>query len=115
MRALDHCPAEDITLTEVLAALGDPIRLDIVRVLRDGHEHVQADFPAEVGQSTLSHHMKRLRRAGVVWSRPEGTRCFVSLRAELAERFPGLLDAILTCDYSAGRIPQATSTAPAAD
>ena len=64
-------------------------------MLSDGQEHVQADFPADVTQSTLSHHMKRLRQAGVAWSRPEGTRCFVSLRPELEERLPGLLAMIL--------------------
>jgi hypothetical protein len=42
--------------------------------------------------------MKRLRQAGVAWSRPEGTRCYVSLRPELEERFPGLLATILAAD-----------------
>jgi DNA-binding transcriptional ArsR family regulator len=80
MRSLDHCAAEEINLAGVLYALADPVRLRIARVLSDGSEHVQADFPADVSQSTLSHHMKRLRQAGVAWSRPEGTRCYVSLR-----------------------------------
>jgi hypothetical protein len=44
--------------------------------------------------------MKILRDAGVVFSRPEGTRCFVSLRPDLDELFPGLLQAILA---AAGR------------
>jgi DNA-binding transcriptional ArsR family regulator len=48
-----------------------------------------------VAQSTLSHHMKILRDAGIVFSRPEGTRCFVSLRPELEQRFPSLLQAVL--------------------
>jgi hypothetical protein len=39
--------------------------------------------------------MKILREAGIAYSRPEGTMCFVSLRPELAERFPGLLPTIL--------------------
>lgn len=95
MRDLEHCAAEDITLTAVLAALGDPVRLEIAQVLFDGLEHVQADFPSWVGQSTLSYHMKRLRQAGVAWSRPEGTRCFVSLRPELEQRLPGLLATVL--------------------
>ncbi len=95
MRRLDHCSPEEITLPAVLVALGDPMRLEITRILADGHEHVQADFPSCVSQSTLSHHMKRLREAGVAWSRPEGTRCFVSLRPELEQRLPGLLAAIL--------------------
>jgi DNA-binding transcriptional ArsR family regulator len=95
MRSLDHCAAGEINLGGVLYALADPIRLQIARVLSDGREHIQADFSADVTQSTLSHHMKRLRQAGVAWSRPEGTRCYVSLRPELEQRFPGLLATIL--------------------
>jgi len=101
MRSLDHCAAEEINLAGVLSALADPIRLRIARVLCDGEEHVQADFPADVSQSTLSHHMKRLRQAGVAWSRPEGTRCYVSLRPELEQRFPGLLATILAAAAAA--------------
>jgi len=96
MRQALHPPAGQITVTGVLSALGDPIRLQIVQILADGAEHTRPDFVVPVAQSTLSHHMKILRDAGVVFSRPEGTRCFVSLRPELAERFPGLLQAVLT-------------------
>lgn len=95
MRHVEHPPVEEITLVGVLAALADPVRLRIVTVLSDGNEHLQPDFDVSVAQSTLSHHMKTLRSAGVVFSRPEGTRCFVSLRPELGERFPGLLGAVL--------------------
>jgi DNA-binding transcriptional ArsR family regulator len=105
MRSLDHCAAGEISLAGVLYALADPIRLRIARVLCDGGEHVQADFPADVSQSTLSHHMKRLRQAGVAWSRPEGTRCFVSLRPELEQRFPGLLAVILAAADGADEVP----------
>ena len=103
MRQLDHCPVDQISLPGVLAALGDPVRLEIARVLSDGHEHVQADFPSHVSQSTLSYHMKRLRQAGVAWSRPAGTRCYVSLRPELNARLPGLLAAILKHEPTPGR------------
>lgn len=86
-----------MTLVAVLSALADPVRLGIVRTLGDGAEHTQEDFDEGVAQSTLSHHMKKLRDAGVVFSRPEGTRCFVSLRErELERRFPGLLAAVLS-------------------
>ncbi|KQC40303.1 helix-turn-helix transcriptional regulator [Frankia sp. ACN1ag] len=95
MRRVVHPSVDQISLAGVLSALGDPIRLEIVKVLSDGQEHVQPDFVVPVGQSTLSHHMKTLRGAGVVFSRPEGTRCFVSLRAELEQLFPGLLDVVL--------------------
>jgi DNA-binding transcriptional ArsR family regulator len=105
VRTLGHCAPEEITLTGVLAALGDPVRMEIARVLSDGHEHVQADFPAHVSQSTLSYHMKRLRDAGVAWSRPEGTRCFVSLRPELDQRLPGLLTTLLALQQTTTQEP----------
>lgn len=95
MRSLDHCAADEIGLTGVLSALADPTRLRITGVLSDGREHLQADFPTDVSQSTLSHHMKRLRQAGVAWTRPEGTRCYISLRPELEQRLPGLLACVL--------------------
>jgi DNA-binding transcriptional ArsR family regulator len=106
MRSLDHCSAEEITVFAVLSALADPTRLQIARVLSDGREHLQADFPSDVTQSTLSHHMKRLRQAGVAWSRPDGTRCYVSLRPELEQRLPGLLAAVLTAADSQRAIPE---------
>ncbi|MFG3658668.1 ArsR/SmtB family transcription factor [Streptomyces sp. NPDC047706] len=44
-----------------------------------------------VAKSTLSHHLKVLREAGVTQTRQEGTRCYVTLRREtLDARFPGL-------------------------
>ena len=65
-----------------------------------------AAFATDVAQSTLSHHVKRLRQAGVAVSRPEGTRCRVSLRPELDERLPGLLAAILhAADAQARYVP----------
>jgi DNA-binding transcriptional ArsR family regulator len=93
-----HPDMTDVTLPQVLSALGDPVRLQVVRVLSDGVEHLRADFPRTVTDSTLSHHMKTLREAGVVFSRPEGTRCYVSLRTDLDDRFPGLLRAVLDAD-----------------
>jgi DNA-binding transcriptional ArsR family regulator len=108
VRSVEHPPVEAIELATVLSALGDPIRLGIVKVLSDGLEHVQADFDVNVGQSTLSHHMKTLRSAGVVRSRPEGTRCFVSLRLELDEQLPGLLEAVLSAARSERRESRAS-------
>jgi len=50
----------------------------------------------EVPKSTGSHHFKVLREAGLIRMVPQGRRVLVSLRrADLEERFPGLLDAIL--------------------
>jgi DNA-binding transcriptional ArsR family regulator len=86
-------------------AVGHGLWVGVLRhqVLPEGAEGLRRSAGKVHGrarQSTLSHHMKTLRDAGVVVSRPEGTRCFVSLRPELEERFPGLLGAVLIAGAS---------------
>ncbi len=97
MRQYRHPGRGEITLPKVLAALSDPVRLSIVEALAKGGERGWSGFDACVANSTLSHHMKVLRLAGVISNRGDGTRCFVSLRPELEQAFPGLLQAILKC------------------
>ncbi|MDX8150992.1 metalloregulator ArsR/SmtB family transcription factor [Patulibacter brassicae] len=60
---------EAVRMAEVAKALGDPIRLQIVDVLRKhaGKVCVYELVPLfDVSQSTLSHHLKKLRDAGIV-------------------------------------------------
>jgi len=86
-----HPDLAEVPLTSVLAALADPLRLGIVRLLADGAERQCGELDTPVSKSTLSHHMKVLRMAGVIRARSEGTRCYAHLRREeLDERFPGL-------------------------
>lgn len=87
---------EDLDLTTVLQALGDPVRLTILRVLADEGERACGSVELGVSKATRSHHFKVLREAGVTHTRAEGTHRHVSLRREdLERRFPGLLDAVL--------------------
>lgn len=95
VKPLDHPSPEEITLSRVLHALSDPVRLEVVAHLANGRERSSSAFECGVANSTLSHHLKVLRLAGVIKHRKDGTRCFVSLRPELEESFPGLLKAIL--------------------
>jgi DNA-binding transcriptional ArsR family regulator len=97
MRQLAHPSLEQITLTRVLCALGDPVRLSILRTLADRREHQWGELNVEVGPSTLSHHVKVLREAGVITHRKVGTRCFVRLRVDLQRKYPGLLKLVLRC------------------
>jgi DNA-binding transcriptional ArsR family regulator len=92
-----HQPAvEELDLTTILQALGDPVRLKIVRELAATGEQVCGAMEVGVSKSTRSHHFKTLREAGVTATRVEGTHRHVSLRrADLEARFPGLLDAVL--------------------
>lgn len=89
-RHLDHPDPRNISVARLLSALGDPARLQIMEILADGKEHPRNDFEVGVGSSTLSHHMKTLRDAGLTNHRMEGTRCFVSLREETFQHFPVL-------------------------
>jgi DNA-binding transcriptional ArsR family regulator len=98
VRHTDFNPdVERLTLTDVLAALSDPLRVGLVRLLADGEEHNFGDFTVPVAKSTLSHHLKVLNTAGLTWRREEGTRCYFRLRREEVDaRFPHLLDTVLT-------------------
>lgn len=91
-----HPPLKDLQLLRALSALSDPIRLHIMATLADGRERGWGEFDVVIGKSTLSHHMKTLREAGLITTRLEGTRCFVSLREEFSEKFPGLVDTVLS-------------------
>ena len=90
-----HPTLDEITLPEVLHALSDPLRLSILQALTPGCETAWGSLSVSVAPSTLSHHLKVLRNAGLIINRRDGTRCQISLRPELAERFPGLLDTVL--------------------
>ena len=95
VRTLYEPSRDDLALPHVLHALSDPIRLDILRCLAAG-ERLCGTFEFPIAKSTLSHHFKLLREAGITHTRVEGVRRFVSLRRDdLDARFPGLLDALL--------------------
>ncbi len=91
----EHPALDGVTLPEVLHALSDPLRLSIVASLREGGARGWGAFDGRVAPSTLSHHMKVLRLAGLIQTKREGTRCQVSLRTEIEGRFPGLLATVI--------------------
>ncbi|MFD3380959.1 MULTISPECIES: ArsR/SmtB family transcription factor [unclassified Streptomyces] len=101
MKQARHPESDEMTLIGVMAALSDPIRVGLARVLADGRERGWGELRAPVAKSTLSHHLRVLRDAGVTRTRQEGTRCFVKLRrSDVDARFPGLLDAVLDAAHS---------------
>ena len=64
-----------LRMVEVAKAIGDPIRLQLIDVLRKhaGKVCVYELIPLfDVSQSTLSHHLKKLREAGIVDSERRG-------------------------------------------
>ncbi|WP_091226097.1 helix-turn-helix transcriptional regulator [Microbacterium sp. 3J1] len=105
----------EIQLVDVLKAIADPARLSILHGLADGEYHPcnVAEFGLPIHKSTLSHHFKTLREAGVTTTRVQGREAGVRLRfADLERRWPGLLPALLQAASShtyapAGRTPTA--------
>lgn len=75
---------------ELLQAIADPVRLEIVRMLASSPGSVCAcDFTdcCTVSQPTVSHHLKVLREAGWVSSERRASFVYYSLRREAVERF----------------------------
>jgi DNA-binding transcriptional ArsR family regulator len=96
MRTYTHPAAEDFTLERLFHALSDPVRLEIVRRLSTVDEATCGDLDGGRPKSSVSHHFRILREAGLVRTRVAGTVHQNSLRrAELDSRFPGLMEAIL--------------------
>src|SRR3954454_24168242 len=97
MSTLLQPESAEMQLAPVMAALSDPVRVMIVRALAAQGEIACGTLELGVSPATRSHHFRVLREAGITLTRPEGTHRYVSLRSdELDERFPGLLDAVLT-------------------
>ena len=95
---LHHPERDEIELPGVLHALSDPQRLEIVRELARAAEPLPCGaIELGVAKSTMTHHFRVLREAGVIRQERAGTTKQTTLRREdLDARFPGLLDAVLT-------------------
>lgn len=94
---IPHPPASALDLATIMRTLGDPVRLEIVRLLGDDRPRVCNELSSTLGipPSTGSYHLRLLREAGVTRTRADGTQRLISLRREdLDERFPGLVDVL---------------------
>ena len=76
----------------LLAALADPTRLAIVRQLTNEVETCACDFSSccDVGQPTVSHHLRVLREAGIVTAERRGQWIFYRLDPSTADRLGAL-------------------------
>ncbi len=103
-------------ITGVLQALADPVRLAIVRRLADGEEpRPCSSFHLPFHKSTLSHHFRVLREAGLIEHRCQGTWRLITLRrAEVDAVYPGLLDSVLRSPVGIVAGAEGTRPVPAA-
>lgn len=97
--------AAELDLPVVMDALSDPIRLAILhRYLVDAAGGVRSCGWVGVDRpkSTLTHHFRVLREAGLLEQHQEGLTRSSRVRVEdVQERFPGLLDLVAAWDVPA--------------
>jgi DNA-binding transcriptional ArsR family regulator len=83
---------------ELFRALADPARLAILATLvRNEHEVCVCDFPTalDLNQSTISHHLKILKEAGLVTSVRRGTWGYYSLAPDARTQIETALETVL--------------------
>jgi DNA-binding transcriptional ArsR family regulator len=101
MRPLFHPSIEDVTVEAILHALSDPVRVAIfAEIAGSACSQTCSSFlnvqEKAIPKSSLSQHFKALREAGLIRGERRGvemqntTRC-----AEINQRFPGLIPAII--------------------
>lgn len=85
----------------LLRAIADPTRIGMLAALRNAPAPVCiCDFTAafDLTQPTLSHHMAKLRAAGLVESEKRGIWVYYRLHPSLTPRDLKLLDTVLATD-----------------
>ena len=101
MRPLFHPSIEEITVEGILHALSDPLRVAIfVDIAGSGCAQSCSNYlhtaEKNIPKSTLSQHFRVLREAGLIRGERSGVEMHNTSRcAELEQRFPGLILAIL--------------------
>jgi DNA-binding transcriptional ArsR family regulator len=108
-------------IQQLLSALQDPVRLEMVRRLVEaGGEARCTSLYDTVGKSTAAHHFKILRESGITERLTSEGTVTVRLRADdVADAAPGLLEAVVgaaarevSAPHSAGRSVSSSTGSP---
>ena len=97
------------TLRDVLEALSDPVRLEMVRrMAHEGGPVACSELYDSVSKSTASHHFKVLREAGLTERVTLGGQTHqLQLRLDHARgRHPGVVSSVVVVTSPLGRVPQ---------
>lgn len=117
-RTVEYHPVAAVQ--EVLGALHDPVRLEMVRRLSNAGGPVRCGLLYDtINKSTATHHLKILREAGLTERITADGQTFARLRAEEVDRvLPGLLTAVVDA-ANAGDVSEpvsgTTAASPSAD
>lgn len=95
MKRLYHPSSNDMNLERIFSALSDPVRLEIIRKLLREDRQTCSQLSGVNAKSSMSHHYKILRDAGLIRTEVVGREHFSSLRKDdIEEILPGVLDSI---------------------
>jgi ArsR family transcriptional regulator len=86
--------AQDLRIAQIAKALGDPVRVQLVDVLRKhaGKVCVCELVPLfDLSQPTVSHHLKVLRDAGIVGSERQGLWAYYFVIPDALKELSGWL------------------------
>lgn len=97
--AVEPTVPPDLDLVRVLQAMSDPQRLTMLKIFADGGWHPcgAGELATGLHKSTISHHIKILREAGLFEGQQRGRKKYGRLRRDAIDgRFPGLLNGVLS-------------------
>lgn len=103
MRPTQPVPQEVVQqVADYFSVLGEPMRLRILNLLRDGEKCVQDLVEAtETSQANVSKHLKVMLQAGILTRRTKGTLAYYRVEDDLVFELCNLV-----CDRLASRIEQ---------
>jgi DNA-binding transcriptional ArsR family regulator len=103
MRPAQPVPQEVVQqVADYFSVLGEPMRLRILNLLRDGEKCVQDLVEVtDTSQANVSKHLKVMLQAGILTRRTKGTLAYYSVEDDLVFELCNLV-----CDRLASRIEQ---------
>ena len=93
----DKFNQQQIRTAELAKALGHPARIAILEILAKRRECICGDITDELplAQSTVSQHLKALKKAGVIKGEVEGVRVCYCINEDAAGELQNLLGLLI--------------------
>lgn len=95
-----------LSVTRVLSALAEPVRLSAIRIIWDGGEHCVCELMQRLNatQSRMSRHMGVLKAAGLVVDRRDAQWVRYRRNPDLPQDIVRIVDAVLAAMDKPGKI-----------
>ena len=93
-------------VVDILAALGEPTRLAVMRLLWEHGEMCACELipRLDATQSRVSRHMQTLKQAGLVIDRRDAQRVLYQINPALAPEYRQVLSAVMIAEGARRRV-----------